>query len=395
MSFSLRNTFKKITGYIILFLFIISITGCGVLGNLAPTPTPAPSPSPTPLPTPVPKVKVKGIYISGWIAGTESRMEHLIKLTETTELNSFVIDIKDDRGQISYNSDIPLAVECGANVQMVKDLPALIKSLNDKKIYTIARIVCFKDPLISRKHPELAIKNKSGGIWHDAKGNSWLNPYNKGSWDYIISVSKATAKNGFREVQFDYIRFPTDGDVRSIDYGEIAKTTDKAAQIAAFLKYAKAELNRSGVYLAADVFGIIPVMKGDFEKIGQDLELIGQSVDYVCPMAYPSHYANAKQNGSGQDINGILFNKPDLMPHDVVYNTLVLCKQRISESGGTAIIRPYLQDFTAPWLGIGYYQKYSGEQVKQQIKAVTDAGLDEWLLWNPDVSYSEDGIPKR
>ncbi|MBZ4646294.1 MAG: hypothetical protein JG777_1783 [Clostridia bacterium] len=340
-------------------------------------------------------VKVKGIYVTGWIAGTKTRFNQLVDLVNRTELNAMVIDVKEDRGKMTYISNVLLAKELGASVNMVGDIQQLMATLKENNIYPIARVVSFKDPIASEKRPELAIKTKDGTIWRDKKGNAWLNPYNKETWKYLIDISKEAVQLGFKEIQYDYVRFPTDGNVKIIDYGEIGKTKTKAEAISEFLAYAKKELEPLGIDVSADIFGIVPVVEGDYEQIGQDLEMVSKDIDYICPMVYPSHYANVAQNGVGQKVNGVLFKYPDLEPYGVVYNTLVLAKERLEKSQAKAKIRPWLQDFTASYLGKGNYQIYGGQQVRQQIKATYDAGLEEWILWDPDTKYSEDGLLKE
>ncbi len=264
-----------------------------------------------------------------------------------------------------------------------------LAKLKDNNIYPIARIVCFKDPILGEKRPELAIKSKSGGLWRDNRGNTWLNPYNEESWKYLVELSKEAAKLGFQDIQYDYVRFPTDGRVGMINYGDAALTRTKADAISGFLSYAKKELEPLGVYISADIFGIVSVVEGDYEQIGQHLEMVAKDIDYICPMVYPSHYANVAQNGVGQKINGVLFKYPDLEPYQVVYNTMLLTKQRLDVAQSKAKGRPYLQDFTAPYLGKGNYQAYGAEQVRAQIKATYDAGFEEWILWDADNTYTE------
>ncbi|MGE4282681.1 MAG: putative glycoside hydrolase [Clostridia bacterium] len=339
-------------------------------------------------------IKVKGIYVSGWIAGTKAKFNQLLDMVNRTELNAMVIDVKEDRGQLTYMStNVALAKEVGAPVNMIANINQFMTTLKQNNVYPIARIVCFKDAIASAKRPELAIKTKEGSIWRDNKGNAWLNPYNKAAWDYLIDISKEAAQLGFKEIQYDYIRFPTDGNVKIINYGEVSKT--KAEVIAEFLAYAEQELNPLGVDISADIFGIVPVVEGDYEKIGQDLELVSKDIDYICPMVYPSHYANVAQNGVGQKINGVLFKYPDLDPYGVVYHTLVLAKERIDKSQGKAKIRPWLQDFTASYLRKPNYQVYGGEQIRQQIQATYDSGFEEWILWNAETKYTEQGLLKQ
>jgi len=332
-------------------------------------------------------VKVKGLYVSNWTAGNPARLEHFIGLCDATELNALVIDVKDDEGHLSFMSDIVHNSKAETNI--LKNPEELVSTLREHNIYSIARIVCFKDPIRSAEHPEHAIKNTNGNLWKDTNGNTWLNPYNQGAWDYLVSVAKEAAKLGFDEVQFDYVRFPTDGNIKEIDYGDIIYEKDKTEAIGEFLDYARKNLRQDKIYVSADVFGIIPVSQVDSMTIGQDLEIMAKSADSLCPMIYPSHYANKRQNGEGQVINGKLFEAPDRQPYEVIYNTLMLIKYRTDYIKDSAVIRPYLQDFTAYYLGAGYYLEYTSTQVREQIQAVYDAGFEEWILWNASNVYSE------
>ena len=161
--------------------------------------------------------------------------------------------------------------------------------------------------------------------------------------------------------------------------------SEKYEIINEFLSYAKKEL--PGIVLSADVFGIILESPEDVEDIGQYLELVGMDIDYISPMVYPSHYA------VGQKVNGVQFMTPDLEPYDVVYQSLLKGKDRIEKvEGYKADMRPYLQAFTASWLGSGYYQTYGIEQIKEQIKAVYDAGYEEWIFWDPSNRYPKEAF---
>ena len=166
------------------------------------------------------EMEVRGIYLTGYSVGLESRFNSLVNLINTTELNAMVIDVLDDDGEVSYKSAVPLVKELGSDsTTKIKDIHKVMEILQQNKIYPIARIVTFKDNNAATKKPELAIKNKDGSIWRDNKKIAWLNPYNKESWEYPISVAEEAVDLGFKEIQFDYVRFPTDGNRSLIDYG--------------------------------------------------------------------------------------------------------------------------------------------------------------------------------
>ena len=337
-----------------------------------------------------PSVKVKGLYVTAWSAGMADRLARYIELCDTTEINTLVIDVKDDRGQITFLNSIEGASQASFNI--IPDIEKTMALLKAHGIYTIARLVCFKDPIWSRLHPGLAIRDRHGAPWKDADGISWLDPYNPAAWEHIAAVAKEAARAGFDEVQLDYVRFPASGRLKEIDYGSAGAEKTKAEVIGEFLRTIRAALAGTGVRLSADIFGITALHSGDFEDIGQDMKIMALNADFICPMVYPSHYANKRQNGVGQVIAETLFEAPDTQPYEVVYNTLILLRNRLPSNGTQAGIRPWLQDFTASYLGSGYYQTYTGEQVREQVRAVYDAGFDEWILWNPSGMYSEEAL---
>jgi hypothetical protein len=331
-------------------------------------------------------VKVKGLYLTGWTVGSNDKVNHYVQLANETEINAYVVDIKDDDGFVGYESQLAEVRNNGAYKKKY-NADNVLKAFHDNGIYVIGRLVAFKDPVYSTKRPDLSIKKADGSVWKDNKGLSWLNPYNKENWDYLISIAQEAVDKGFDEIQFDYVRFPSDGK-KQMSFAGADK--EKYEIIREFLEYAKTKITK--VPVSADVFGIILESPADTEKIGQYLEYVGKDVDYICPMVYPSHYA------VGQIVNNVTFSKPDLDPYGVVYNSLVKCKNRIdqiSDHTYNAKVRPYLQDFTASWLGKGYYQDYGADQVKQQIKAVYDAGYEEWILWDASNTYHETAFVKE
>jgi len=328
---------------------------------------------------------VKALYLTGWTAGTSSALEKFIQITNETEINSVVIDIKDDDGVVGYESNIPAVREINA-WKYKYNVDKVIKTLHDNGIYVIGRLVCFKDPVLSTKRPDLAVKNTSGGLWKDNSGTTWLDPYNRESWSYIIDIAKEAIEKGFDEIQFDYVRFPNDGNKKAMSFN--SQGEKKYEAINEFLAYARENL--PGVILSADVFGIICESPEDTEDIGQYLELVGKDIEYISPMVYPSHYA------FNQIVNNVQFPKPDLEPYAVVYNSLVKAKERISKVPDyKANIRPYLQGFTASWLKQGNYQVYGAKQIREQIQAVYDAGLKEWIIWDPSNKYPVEAFEKE
>lgn len=333
------------------------------------------------------KVEVKGIYMTGSTVGYENRFNELVDLISKTELNSVVIDIKDDFGELTYPSDISFAKEIGADRNIkVENVNTILEILREKEIYPIARIVTFKDRIAASEKPELAIKSKDGSVWRDNKGDAWLNPYNKDSWEYPIEIAEEAALKGFKEIQFDYVRFPSDGKTKEIDYGQAENNKTMAKAISEFLEYARERLEPLGVYVSADVFGLATTAEDDL-GLGQHLETIATSVDIISPMVYPSHYA----------LGSFGVEYPDAEPYKIVYISLSTALERmekIPDNKHKALIRPWLQDFSAPWLKKQYgpnYTNYGPEEIKAQIKACKDLGLKEWIFWNAGNVYTKEG----
>lgn len=343
------------------------------------------------------EVKVKAVYLTGATAGSTDALDHYIELVKTTELNALVIDIKEG-GVVNYESNVP-EVRNNNLFTNYYNVENVINKLHDNGIYVIGRIVCFRDNGLATKRPDLAVKKLNGTLWREGSMGAWTNPHMEEVWKYNIDIAREAVEKGFDEIQFDYVRFPAVRDSEVI-YGK--NISSKVDAINKFLETAKKEIGKcTPAVISADVFGIICESVYDGESIGQDLETVGMNIDYICPMIYPSHYANAAPkgymaNGIGQSINGVMFTAPDLKPYDVVYQTLVKCRDRLSKvENYNARVRPYLQDFTASYLPEGYFQTYGAEQVRQQIKAVYDAGYEEWILWDGKNSYSEGAFERE
>ncbi len=327
-------------------------------------------------------VRVKGIYVTSSMAGSE-RMKDLISLADTTEINAMVIDIKDDHGKITYKMDSALAKEIGATTNTIRDIEALITELKSKNIYLIARIVAFKDPYLAEQRKDLAILKSDGSLYLDNNGEGWVNPYNRKVWEYLIEVASQAALIGFDEIQFDYIRFSTGNGIAKADFGVEAKEKTKEEIIVEFTKYAYEKLKPLGVYVSADVYGTIINSSVDAEVVGQNYVEMAKYLDYICPMIYPSHF--------GEGNYGIKY--PDLEPYNIIRKALTASREKlgqIPEEEHRAIVRPWLQDFTATW--IKKHMKYGGEELREQIRGVEAAGYAQWLLWNAGCVYSEDGL---
>lgn len=247
------------------------------------------------------RTKVKGIYVTGPKAGSAG-MEDLIRLVDETELNAMVIDVKNDEGNLTFrltNEEIPQDIpvldrisEMQAGIRYIRDIQTMMQELKDHNIYTIARIVCFKDPILAAAQPELALTKPDGKPVTDANGLAWVNPYRQEVWEYLTELAEMAADLGFDEIQYDYVRFPVGSDADAADYGVDMEAYPKRQAIQDFLSYAGDRLHEKGCVVTADVFGTIIGSETDVQTVGQDYTALGQTVDAISPMVYPSHYAN-------------------------------------------------------------------------------------------------------
>ncbi len=333
------------------------------------------------------RTDVKGIYVNTTYLGKQNyaTIDELIELLDKTELNAMVIDIKDDYGNILFDVKHPLLEEMGAENIYIADLPAFVAKLKEHDIYCIARIVAFKDHVATRKKPEIAVRNKDGSVYVDNEGDRWLNPYSEEAWEYIVEVAKEAAEAGFDEINFDYMRTSTSSSFSKADVGDIPEGMTKIDAITGFVKYACQELKPMGVFVSGDLFGTVINSKLDGQSIGQDYVELCRYLDYICPMVYPSHYSS----GYG----GLKY--PDTQPFQLILMEMKSSVKKLSEipeGEHKAEVRPWLQDFTASYLGTGKYITYGAQEIRAQISATYSAGYDEWLLWNAGMFFTEEGL---
>ena len=333
------------------------------------------------------KVDAKGIYVNTAYLGRGNYpdIDDLIALIDETELNAMVIDIKDDVGSILFDAQHPLINEIGSETLYIKDLPAFVTKLKEHDIYCIARIVCFKDQVATKKNPEIAVRNHDGSIYVDKEGERWLNPYSEKAWEYIVEIAKEAAEAGFDEINFDYLRTSASASFTKADFGGLNEGKTKIDAITGFVKYACQELKPMGVFVSGDVFGTIINSVADGESIGQSYVGLSRYLDYICPMVYPSHYSF----GYG----GLKY--PDTKPFQLMLMEMKSSVKKLSvieEGEFRAEVRPWVQDFTASYLGAGRYATYGPQEIRAQISAVYSVGYDEWLLWNAGMFFTEEGL---
>jgi hypothetical protein len=313
---------------------------------------------------------VKAIYLTHLTAADDKRFGELLALVKRTELNAMVIDIKGEDGSVFYESKVPLAREIGV-IDPAYDVRKRLQQLREANVYAIARQVIMEDTALAKARPDWAIRNKATGQgWKDVNGIGWLNPFRTEVWDYNIAIAKEVAALGFDEVQYDYVRFPSDGRLNQTDYGRENNEEARRGAIAGLLTKTRLALDPLGVYFAADVFGLTTVAEDDM-GIGQKIEPIADALDYICPMVYPSHYAPGEFG----------YKVPAAKPYEVVFKSLEQGKAKLGE--GRAQYRPWLQDFDL------YGTPYTPEMVRLQIKASEEHQTSGWLIWNAGNKYQE------
>ncbi len=321
---------------------------------------------------------VRALYLNAWAAGSTKRMDQMIEVARRTEINSFVIDIKDASGFVSHRTGVPVAKAIGATGEIrIRDLPGLLKKLEAAGIYPIARIVIVRDPILAKARPALAVQDSSGGAWVDGKGIIWMNIANRDLWDYELDLAEEVVELGFPEIQWDYVRFP-DAPRGEMAHARFPGTNGRAKEevVRAFLEYADQRLDSLGLDVThtADVFGITTSTVD--VGIGQVWERFIDRVDYALPMVYPSHYYRGSFG----------YDRPNSYPYEIVRAALERAMERSQSVPGAGKIRPYLQDFS---LG---QPAYGAPEVRAQIQATYDAGVEDWVLWNAGSHYSEDAL---
>lgn len=324
---------------------------------------------------------VKAIYLTSWSASKESRIDYLINIAKTTEINAVVIDIKDFSGYVAYDTAVPEVEKYGAEQIRISDIDSLIQKLHEEGIYVIARITVFQDPVLARARPDLAVhsKTEAASLWLDNMGLAWIDPAAKESWDYNIAIAKDAISQGFDEINFDYVRFPSDGDLQDMSFPFWDGKVPKHWIIREFFKHLRQEL--SDVKISVDLFGLSTVSRNDL-GIGQIIEDGFEYFDYVCPMVYPSHYADGF----------IGYQNPAEYPYEVIRYSMEGALRKLmlyKESQEVkAQLRPWLQDFDLGAI-------YDAQMVRAEIEAVYDALGDDFngfMLWNSSNFYTIEAL---
>jgi hypothetical protein len=312
--------------------------------------------------------QVRGVYLTAYSAGSEDKISEIIELTKQTNINTVVIDIKNSKGKVFYDSNVELVDELNLEDNRLGDVEQLIDRLHQHNIYVIARQTVFKDSILAERKSEFALKNKQGELWYNKEDLAWVDPSNKKVWRYNVKLAKEAIELGFDEINFDYVRFPTDGNIENIKYSNKTKQKKKYEIMEDFFSFLDKELSSKPALLSVDFFGI--VMEGGAEDIiGQRLEDVIDKIDFVSPMMYPSHYPSGH----------IGLANPGKHPRKIFSHGL---KEGASEfKDQQAKVRPWIQAFSLKY-------DYGKEKINIQTSTIDKYENAGWLLWDPKNTYN-------
>ena len=333
---------------------------------------------------PYPRDGVKGIYVQAFRAkGTE--LDRIVQYIDKTDANAVVIDVRDGYGKITMPLDTDNQTIQNNTVNEITDTKQLLKTLEKHQIYPIARIVSFGDHLVPYQNPDLTFRTQMGTVWENNEGESFLNPFLKENWEYIAEIAVGAAKAGFKDIQLDYVRFPLGFELieKYLDYdlGDYSHYTDmdeaRIAAVTDFVEYVRAKLKPYGVHLSADILAHA-ITASKIGGIGQKFTDIAEHVDVISPMIFPSHWVNGAFG----------VKEPDKQPYDIVSQYMKIENGYFKDLNPSPTSRPWIQAFTADYLGEGNFQLYTADVISQEIRALKEAGIKEYLLWNAASQYS-------
>lgn len=316
------------------------------------------------------KREVKGLYLTAYSASNPKKLNEIVDLIDKTELNSVVIDIKDYTGKILYDSNLLIVNQLKTDQNQLGDVREIVRKLHAKNIYVIARQTVFQDPAVAEKKSEWALKSKSSGrLWRDHKGLAWVDPNNEDVWNYNLAIAKEAIRLGFDEINFDYVRFPTDGNMADVAY---TNSGQKFEVMKKFFNFLGEKLKNEKAWISIDTFGLTMERNDDMD-IGQRIVDAVANVDYICPMMYPSHY------GSGH----LGLQNPAEFPGLVFENGMKKGMPKFENKRAKA--RPWIQAFN-----IGAV--YDGAKIREQIDMIEKYSDGGWLMWNAANRYTSDGL---
>ncbi len=321
---------------------------------------------------------VKAVYANVSLLTTDGGLDSLIEIANTTEINAIVIDVKE--GSIFYDSQVEFFDQAGT-IRPFYDLDAILARLAENDIYAIARVVVFQDPLVAEARPDLAVQDVNGGLWTNVDGVAWVSAFEEELWDANIALSVELIERGFKEVQYDYVRFPSDGDLSTADFGPEYTAENREAAITAFMERSHEAVNAAGGYLAADLFGFVTIVDEE-QYIGQRFSALEPHLDFVCMMIYPSHF----EEGNIASAPG----HPNDYPYETIFESLE--RAEANAPGSSAKFRPWLQDFSYGFNGL---RDYAPEDVRAQIDAAEEFGASGWMLWGDPFNVTVEALAEE
>ena len=313
-------------------------------------------------------INVKALYLTFWGASNTSKtLKKILKIIKETEVNAIVMDVKNEYGSTSFLTSFKQANSYGAHKKRTnRDIKKFIKTMKENNIYTIARIVTFKDELQASNNPDYAIKKEDGSIWRNHDNMAWVDPFDERSYVYTINIAKEAAKVGFDEINFDYIRFPAK---EGLALSKKSTQKNRIKAIGNFLDLAQSRLRKYGVFISVDTYGNICWAKDD-TGIGQTISSLAKHADYLCPMLYPSGFASGS----------FFFKYPSKHPYEVIYRSL----KHIDNQIDLKRVRPWLQYFKDYTHVKKHYKKF---EINEQIRATEDVNTSGWMMWSPSSKY--------
>lgn len=314
---------------------------------------------------------VYAIYMSSWVASSPKLRAKLVDFVTDSKINSIVLDIKDYSGLIAFDVDHPLIDEYKTDSRRIRDIDDFIKELHEKNIYVIGRLTVFQDPLLAKAKPEFAFKRKDNAkTWRDKKGLAFIDPQNKEAWEYFAVIAEESYKRGFDEINFDYIRYPSDGNISNLDY--VLNGSTRSAVMKSFYEFLDNRLRSQNIPISADLFGLTASGTDDL-SIGQNLDDALLHFDSIAPMVYPSHYPSGYLG----------YSNPAAHPEPIVFHEMNIARERAKKLGlSQSSLRTWIQDFD---MGASY----GLSKIHAQIKASTRAGVPSFMVWDPKNIYTK------
>lgn len=317
---------------------------------------------------------VRGVHLSAWVAGSTTARRKFLSHLPSTVINAVVVPVKEIDGRV-YIPGVAAAKNLGTETLAIPAPESMLRDFKEAGLHSVARVVVFKDDTLPRLKTQWAVKRPDGQLWLNQKGVAWIDPYRKEVWDYNIEVALRAAALGFEEIQFDYIRFPSDGDTALCRYSNSEHSHRKAIEnLAEFLRYAHQKLKPTGAAVSVAIFGMTTTAQDDM-GIGQKIGAMADFVDFVSPMMYPSHYGRGEYG----------LKNPNREPYKVINRGLRDAKVRLGAASWK--LRPYLQDFSMGW-------RYGPAELRAQVLAARYQGIESWILWNAGNRYTWEALQK-